>query len=149
MGRQRKIPPPRWLIAVASTPEEADAQLDLLEDMKEEMEKRPGRKYRLDHYEVAFTAAGALPPGPTGNRRSSKRRICSPRDHIGATPVRTAGGVELAGFNPDEDDPKDAKHDMQAALALQHALASRGEWVSVSNALKIMQRARTRLPRKP
>src|SRR5690348_9842419 len=102
MGRQRKVPPRRWLIAVASTPEEADAQLDLLEDMKAKLKKRSGRRYRLDHYEVAFTVAGAIPPRPTGNRQSSKGRTRLPRNRVGATPVRTAGGVELAGFNPDD-----------------------------------------------
>jgi hypothetical protein len=145
MGRKRKIPPTRWLFVVASTPEEADAQLDRLKDMKEKMTNSTGRKYRLDHYEIAFTAAHALTPV---FRQSSKRRSRSPRGHIGATPVKTAGGVELAGFNPD-DDRKDAKHDMQAALAVQHALAQRGERVTLSNASKIMQRARKQLSRKP
>jgi hypothetical protein len=139
MGLQREIPPSRRLFVVASTPEEADAQLDLLEKMK----NRTGRKYRLDHYAVAFTAAKALPPEPIFKRR---QRTTLPRDCIGRKPIRTKGDFELAGFNPD---PKVPKYDLRAAQALQHALAWRGERVTLSNAVKIMQRARKLLSRKP
>jgi hypothetical protein len=149
MGRQRKIPPIHRLFVVASTPEEADAQRDLLEDMKEKMKNRTGRKYRLDHYAVAFTAAEALPPEPKSKRRSSKQRRTLPRDCIGRKPIRTKDGIELAGFNPDDLDPKTPKYDLRAAQALQHALAWRGERVTLSNAVKIMQRARKLLSRKP
>jgi hypothetical protein len=145
MGRQRKILPPRGLFSVGNTQEEADAKLELLERMMEDEKKRPGRKSRVDHFEAAFSAAGALSPEPQSLRQLHKRFAALPRDAIAAKTVRTAGGIQLAGFNPTDVDPKDSKQDMRAAETLQHTLAWRGEYISRSNAVKIMQRARARL----
>jgi hypothetical protein len=143
MGRQNKIPAPRRLFSVGDTSQEADAKLDLLMDMMEASKGRTGRKSRVDHYEAAFSVAPVLPPEPRSTRQP--KRTALPSDRIGTKPVRTAGGIQLAGFNPQDDDPKDAKKDMRAAQTLQHALAWRGEYITVSNAVKIMQRARALL----
>jgi hypothetical protein len=146
MGRARKFPRPRYLFAVGTTQEQAAANLDLLQDMAEETETRPGRKLRIDHYGIAITVADALPPEPKSTREPRKWRGTLSEDRIGAKRVTTEGGIELAGFDQDEtDEPKLAKADIRAAETLQHALAQRGERVSLPNAVKIVQRTRALL----
>ena len=146
MGRQRKIPPPRRGFSVGDTQREAGAKLDLLQDMVEDMNSRRGRKPRVDHYEAAISVATALPREPESRRQ--KRRATLPSNRIGAKPVTTTAGIQLDGFSPARDNPKDGKQDMRAAQALQHTLAWRGEYITLSNAVKIMERARALLPKK-
>jgi hypothetical protein len=142
MGRARKFPPSRRFGAVADTPQEADALFDRLEQMAAETENQPGRKDRVDRYAIAATVAKAVPLGPKDNGRRRESRKPLPQERLAAKPIRTTEGVELAGFNPAAVDPKLAKRDMRAAVTLQHALASRGDPVSLSTAVKIMERTR-------
>jgi hypothetical protein len=132
-------------MAGGSTQAEADAMIDMLQDLAEKTEAALGRKLRLDHLQIAIAVANAMPAEPQSTRQSRHRRIPLPRDRIGAEPVRTTAGVELAGFNPADVDPKDAKKDLLAAQTLQHALAHRGEYITMPNAVKIMQRTRALL----
>jgi hypothetical protein len=140
MGRNRKIPPAYSFGCVGDTRQETDAEFDRLEQMAWDTEHKPGRKCLVDRYAIASTIAKALPLGPQSGRLARKPPPL-PKGCLGTTPVR-AGGVAVAGFNPAAVDPKEPKRDIQAAVALQHALAQRGDPITLSAALKLMQRVR-------
>jgi hypothetical protein len=142
MGRQRKIPPPRGFRSVADTEEAADALYQRLEQMRQETADALGRKRQIERYALAVTIAKALPLGPKDGRRERRTRTRLPEGCLGRTPVKTTDGVELAGFNPESIDPKDANRDMPAAMELQHQLALRGDRMSLTAAAKTMQRVR-------
>ena len=129
MGRPRKTLEPRSLFTVADTQADADAMMDSLKDLVEDNKRtgKPGRKWRIDHYSLAITIARAIPEGHR-QRGGVKRPTPVPLDCIGAA--------------MDQGDAKDAKYDMQAAQALKQALSRRGETITITDAVKIMQKAR-------
>jgi hypothetical protein len=129
MGRPRKTANPHSLFSVGDTQADADAVMDGLEDLVEENRRagKPGRKCRIDRLNLAVTIARAIPESPR-QRGRVKGSTPIPRDCIGAA--------------MDQGDAKDAKYDMQATRALSQALSMRGETITISNAVKIMQAAR-------
>jgi len=142
MGRQRKVPPCRRFGSVGDNQHEADARFDQFEQVWEETEDKVGRRRRVDRLAIAVRIATAMPLPPDNDRRA--RRTCKPlpKGCVGSLPVKTTAGAPLAGFDPEEIGPKDAKRDLPAAIELQHRLAWRGDPVSLTAAVKIMQRAR-------
>ena len=141
MGRQRKTPPSLVFGVVGDSAEETDALMDRLQQMAQQTEERLGRKRRVDRLAMAITIAKALPLGPLSTRRSL-RQAPLPNECLGARPVRSEKGLQLEGFHPEAIDPKQAKRDINATVALQHALVALGDRVSLPAAMEIMESAR-------
>jgi hypothetical protein len=117
MGRQRKHPRPRSLLAVAPTQEDAEQRAIELHRLAKPVKPAPGRGTRVDHVRDAMILADGVPPTPRCQWRRTRGKANKAR---GPVPRREACAVE----------------------ALVSIYAERGENLTIANATRIIEQGR-------